>query len=628
MVGRNDPCPCGSGKKYKKCCGKEQVVDLQGIITSELDKIMEGFALEGLEAADYFEVEQRTHRWENILSSLFDKELIEAAAYESYIYHDRVDIWQKYIARQKKQQHRSRIIDILSSWEQPFYLLAEIQKAEGENLVVRDVLTGETYQFAGDGHGQPGEWLFGLVMPSPLENEKELQPTSSILFIPSHQKAVAEGIQAKLERGVSDSLDLYKVFLEQSQPGGLPAFETGVLDLIYNFLQEHDFQHNLPRNMAHSFLAEVPLNARKPEGVAAGILQAINLFGFLGELDISQKRIAEYFGTSVASLTKYRDLMENYVMDRIQGMSKASNEMDFAPDSGMYFDPSTELMQGLTAVGTDPLITERGMWQMVMRIKHSGDISADELDQLIQQSENAPYSPVDDAEAAQLMSYQAYEARTEKERQQLAKKAFQLDPENPDANLLMAEIAQNPDEKHKLYKKAMQSASNKSELEKEIDISWDYVLHRPLLRALFTYGAWLMTKGYYALASHPLGALLEVNPTDQQGARWLLASAFIRGGQWEDADDLLSDFPPEEYTAIDFYFDTIMDMHEGALDNHKLKKLKTEAVRWNPKVPELIKSGKDPGDFPRSLTLGSGSEDEAKFIYWLIHGMPGIHNFL
>lgn len=21
MPGRNDPCPCGSGRKYKKCCG-------------------------------------------------------------------------------------------------------------------------------------------------------------------------------------------------------------------------------------------------------------------------------------------------------------------------------------------------------------------------------------------------------------------------------------------------------------------------------------------------------------------------------------------------------------------------------------------------------------------------------
>ena len=23
VVGRNDPCPCGSGKKYKNCCGKQ-----------------------------------------------------------------------------------------------------------------------------------------------------------------------------------------------------------------------------------------------------------------------------------------------------------------------------------------------------------------------------------------------------------------------------------------------------------------------------------------------------------------------------------------------------------------------------------------------------------------------------
>ncbi|MFY9375772.1 MAG: SEC-C metal-binding domain-containing protein [Kiritimatiellia bacterium] len=22
-MGRNDPCPCGSGKKYKKCCGRD-----------------------------------------------------------------------------------------------------------------------------------------------------------------------------------------------------------------------------------------------------------------------------------------------------------------------------------------------------------------------------------------------------------------------------------------------------------------------------------------------------------------------------------------------------------------------------------------------------------------------------
>lgn len=24
QVGRNDPCPCGSGKKHKKCCGRNK----------------------------------------------------------------------------------------------------------------------------------------------------------------------------------------------------------------------------------------------------------------------------------------------------------------------------------------------------------------------------------------------------------------------------------------------------------------------------------------------------------------------------------------------------------------------------------------------------------------------------
>jgi SWIM/SEC-C metal-binding protein len=26
-VGRNDSCPCGSGKKYKKCCGEKGILE-------------------------------------------------------------------------------------------------------------------------------------------------------------------------------------------------------------------------------------------------------------------------------------------------------------------------------------------------------------------------------------------------------------------------------------------------------------------------------------------------------------------------------------------------------------------------------------------------------------------------
>ncbi|KAA0956898.1 hypothetical protein FQ085_10465 [Planococcus sp. ANT_H30] len=624
MVGRNDPCPCGSGRKYKKCCGKEQVVDIQEIINLELESIMEGFSEEGLEPANYFEAEQLTRHWHKALSGVFDKDMIEAVAYEAYVFYDRVDIWRKYITRQKKHQKRQRILDILTSWEDPFYLLAKIQAVEDGNFIIRDELTNDIYHFPLSTQARPGEWLFGLVMRNPLENEKELQPTSGILFIPHFQTVVVESIKSKLEDGVHDSLELYKVFAEHAQLPELPAFGTDVLDLVERFLTRHQLQSELPKTMAYAFLTEVPLNARKPEGVAAGILQTINTFGFFGNLYVSQKNLAEYFDTSVASLTKYRDLMENYLMDRMKDMPEHMQN----PDVAMDVDPDMFMPQMLTTMGTDPRITESGMWQMVMRVQHSDAESEIDLNQIVQQSMNSPYLPADDREAAQLLSYQAYDAVTEKERQKLAKQAFKLDAENTDANLLMAEITSDPAEKQKHYLKAIQSGQQKSELEKDADITWDYVLHRPFLRALFAYGAWLMSQKKYAESIQPFETLLELNPNDQQGARWLLASTYIRAGKWSKAEDFMAEFPPEEYEAIDFYFDSIMDMHDGTLEGSELEELSIEAVIWNVDLLDLIEEDKNPGEFPRSLSLESGNEDEAKLIYWLIYGMPGIKKFI
>ncbi len=44
-IGRNDPCPCGSGKKYKKCCGKpgigtREISVVKGHVNSLQERIM------------------------------------------------------------------------------------------------------------------------------------------------------------------------------------------------------------------------------------------------------------------------------------------------------------------------------------------------------------------------------------------------------------------------------------------------------------------------------------------------------------------------------------------------------------------------------------------------------------
>lgn len=37
-VGRNDPCPCGSGKKYKQCCLSKKKMGLKGIKAKWISK--------------------------------------------------------------------------------------------------------------------------------------------------------------------------------------------------------------------------------------------------------------------------------------------------------------------------------------------------------------------------------------------------------------------------------------------------------------------------------------------------------------------------------------------------------------------------------------------------------------
>lgn len=36
-VGRNDPCPCGSGKKYKKCCALKTTLERR--VVSKVDSV-------------------------------------------------------------------------------------------------------------------------------------------------------------------------------------------------------------------------------------------------------------------------------------------------------------------------------------------------------------------------------------------------------------------------------------------------------------------------------------------------------------------------------------------------------------------------------------------------------------
>lgn len=44
-TGRNDPCPCGSGKKYKQCCGGSAAEKKQSVFTNRIVVLVGGLLL-------------------------------------------------------------------------------------------------------------------------------------------------------------------------------------------------------------------------------------------------------------------------------------------------------------------------------------------------------------------------------------------------------------------------------------------------------------------------------------------------------------------------------------------------------------------------------------------------------
>jgi hypothetical protein len=65
-IGRNDPCPCGSGIKYKKCCAGKQQDDEEptgvGAVTGELRELLKGQSFSSLDEANAFLIRHMQER--------------------------------------------------------------------------------------------------------------------------------------------------------------------------------------------------------------------------------------------------------------------------------------------------------------------------------------------------------------------------------------------------------------------------------------------------------------------------------------------------------------------------------------------------------------------------------------
>ncbi|WP_243840637.1 tetratricopeptide repeat protein [Paenisporosarcina antarctica] len=578
---------------------------MSAVINDELTRISNSFIADGLSSREYRELDTRIGKWNLELRDLFEEELIEILALESFYYIERAEFWINYLKKQIAKQPRKQVIDVLTLWQQPFLLFGQITQELENELIVKDDLRDISYAIPGKiTESHLGEWMLGIVLPDSRRGEHGLTGTDGIMFIHNDSSGIVARIRDTLKSSDKDVLDVYRLFGQMEKVYDFTTFQQQVVDLTQQYLADHSYEEDIVLPMLTGFLLNNEVNAKKPSAVAAGVIQVAHDFELIGSAYSTLKEIGAYFNVSSATVSKYRDQVGDFVMSKIEHSKEENSEQIASPELSVD-------------IGTDPRGTERFMWEMVKRTQQQSFETAESLNAFLSGKMNEEYQPVNKEEQAQLFCYKAYEAETEELRVQLANEAADKNSNIADVHLLLAEQSTHKIIKENHYLKAIRSSIENVDF--TIDQAWNYVLNRPYLRALFTYGAWLITENRHTDALKQFSHIFEINPQDHQGVRWLLVVTYMHLGFYEEADQVLNQLNSDNHQAIFFYLELVMDRKELDLAINHVDM--SHGEKLNKHVIAMVAEGKDPGAFPRSLTIQAGSMDEAKLIYWMISGL-------
>ena len=136
----------------------------------------------------------------------------------------------------------------------------------------------------------------------------------------------------------------------------------------------------------------------------------------------------------------------------------------------------------------------------------------------------------DPLDAAQQLMYEAFDAESPRRQIELARRALQISPDCADAYVLLAEYASSLEEAISLYEKGVAAgarALGEKGFREYQGHFWGFLPTRPYMRARAGLADALWAAGKREESVSHYQALLELNPNDNQGIRYRLASALL-----------------------------------------------------------------------------------------------------
>ncbi len=217
-VGRNEPCPCGSGKKYKKCCMlKDTAVDLEVFRADRAEESLRGEILKfatGERFRDEMVEAFKTYQGDEVESGLMgmSQTSLENIRFLDWFINEHLHSTENKTIIDLFGELRSKNLEedqkkLLEEWRASRLGAFEVESTEGGALKLVDIFTGDAHLI--EDQSACDEVETGMIVVARVTTswgKKELAGAPALLEADSKQKLV-DSMNAEFEKSREDNPD-------------------------------------------------------------------------------------------------------------------------------------------------------------------------------------------------------------------------------------------------------------------------------------------------------------------------------------------------------------------------------------------------------------------------------------
>jgi len=625
-VNRNDPCPCGSGKKYKKCCLRTaEVISLERV---RADRAHEALLERLVRRLGDRKLEQEINV---ALFRFFGGSPPEDPSEEEmdlpmdwilfgYEFPSLGSTLCEHFAAHEKglSSFESEVVAGWTHAQPGFFHVTEVTERE---VHLRRLWGVRPYTVTASGTGlKTGDlvaaWLlpvstgfrFGFsLLPLPVEITRPLEhlvreelstlrrqrpdATFDDLYRLCWPRLLDDAVLAAVKGEELLNVRVVNGPYVQGSPSSDPKW-TAVAD---RFVEEMQWREALPGEVEGALrlwwdvVHVLRPRVTRVETWVGGLLYVLcnRVYG----MDMTQGEVAEEVGVSAGTVgARAREIEAALKVERCDpryvDLLHPLIRTDWHLDCLMMAETGSRILAPLPEQelrGAEPFLEEEA--------DHEG-------------------GPVARAEA---LVDEAWEA-TGKRRIQLAKQALQLWPDAADAYVILGNEAKERgeiEEARRYYQEGVQAGERALGSEfftQNIGDFWLLIETRPYMRARHGLAECLWLLGEKEAAIDHYQEMLRLNPNDNQGVRYLLASRFLELGDDDRLGKLLAQYADDGMAAI-LYTRALWGFRQKG-PGREADALLREAIHQNPHVPAYLLNERPVPPEPPEY-IGWGDETEA-----------------